>query len=96
MDLITATPTQLLAVATSTATATCTTAVPDKFGYVPPTSCNANYGFYPKWQDNMAFAIAFGLTTMVHVVQAVKFKKVRLLRGRGGRVGRCFTDCRFW
>ncbi len=76
------TPTQLLAAVTSTTTAaaaSCTTAVPDKFGYVDPTACNANYGFYPKWQDNMAFAVAFGVTTVVHVVQAVRFKKVRFI-----------------
>ncbi|KAM5366799.1 hypothetical protein ACJZ2D_010339 [Fusarium nematophilum] len=62
--------------ASSAATSTCTTAVPDKYGYVPPDSCNANYGFYPQWEDNTAFAVAFGLSTVVHLVQAVLLKKV--------------------
>ncbi len=75
MEFITPTPTRLVV---ASATATCTTAIPDKFGYVPPAACNANYGFYPKWQDNMAFAFAFAVTTGVHVFQAVKFKKVSL------------------
>ncbi|KAM5343339.1 hypothetical protein ACJ41O_014305 [Fusarium nematophilum] len=61
--------------ASSAATSTCTTAVPDKYGYVPPDSCNANYGFYPQWEDNTAFAVAFGLSTVVHLVQAVLLKK---------------------
>ncbi|KAF4500422.1 RTA1 domain containing protein [Fusarium agapanthi] len=47
----------------SSATPSCPTAVPDKYGYVPPDSCNANYGFYLNWEDNTAFAVAFGLST---------------------------------
>ncbi|PTB36185.1 hypothetical protein M441DRAFT_122346, partial [Trichoderma asperellum CBS 433.97] len=54
---------------------TCTTAVPDANGYVPPDACNANYGFYPRWEDNAAFAIAFGLTTCAHLAQAIVLKK---------------------
>ncbi|KAH6869515.1 RTA1 like protein-domain-containing protein [Thelonectria olida] len=59
----------------SSSTATCTTAVPDKYGYVPPDSCNANYGFYPQWEDNTAFAVVFGLSTVAHLAQAVILKK---------------------
>ncbi|KAF5972120.1 RTA1 domain-containing protein [Fusarium coicis] len=68
----------LLARATSTtssATPSCTTAVPDKYGYVPPDSCNANYGFYPHWEDNTAFAVAFGLSTVAHLAQAIILKQ---------------------
>ncbi|KAM0421377.1 hypothetical protein ACHAPT_010912 [Fusarium lateritium] len=72
-------PTQTSFQATSTtsssASATCTTAIPDKYGYVPPDSCNANYGFYPQWEDNTAFAVMFGLSTVAHLVQAVVLKK---------------------
>ncbi|KAL9487834.1 hypothetical protein ACSS6W_000111 [Trichoderma asperelloides] len=68
------TPTLLLK-ATSTVAATCTTAVPDANGYVPPDACNANYGFYPRWEDNAAFAIAFSLTTCAHLAQAIVLKK---------------------
>ncbi|KAJ3481804.1 hypothetical protein NLG97_g7731 [Lecanicillium saksenae] len=50
------TPTLLeRATPTSVASPSCTTAIPVKNGYVPPESCNANYGFYPKWEDNMKF-----------------------------------------
>ncbi|KAF4445649.1 Protein RTM1 [Fusarium austroafricanum] len=59
----------------SSATPSCTTAVPDKYGYVPPESCNANYGFYPNWEDNTAFAVAFGLSTVAHLAQAIFLKK---------------------
>ncbi|KAH7268778.1 RTA1 like protein-domain-containing protein [Fusarium solani] len=71
-------PTQTVFQATSTsssASPTCTTVIPDKYGYVPPDSCNANYGFYPQWEDNTAFAVAFGLSTVAHLVQAIILKK---------------------
>ncbi|KAL2679255.1 hypothetical protein Neosp_010022 [[Neocosmospora] mangrovei] len=71
-------PTQTVFQATSTsssASPTCTTAIPDKYGYVPPDSCNANYGFYPQWEDNTAFAVAFGLSTVAHLAQAIILKK---------------------
>lgn len=75
------TPTLLL-IATSTVTATCTTAIPDPNGYVPPDACNANYGFYPRWGDNAAFAIVFGLTTCAHLAQAIVLKKVQKITQR--------------
>ena len=80
MATLSPTPTPFMQ-ATSTmsiAAATCTTAVPDPNGYVPPDACNANYGFYPRWEDNAAFAIVFGLTTAVHLAQSIVLKKVNL------------------
>ncbi|KAF5685293.1 phospholipid-translocating ATPase [Fusarium denticulatum] len=68
----------LLARATSTtlsATPSCTNAVPDKYVYVPPDSYNTNYGFYPNWEDNTAFAVAFDLSTVAHLAQAVILKQ---------------------
>ncbi|KAJ9414329.1 hypothetical protein QL093DRAFT_2106797 [Fusarium oxysporum] len=59
----------------ASATPSCTTAAPDKYGYVPPDSCNANYGFYPNWEDNTAFAVAFGLSTVAHLAQAIILKQ---------------------
>ncbi|KAH7136364.1 RTA1 like protein-domain-containing protein [Dactylonectria macrodidyma] len=53
----------------------CMTAVPGEFGHVPPDACNAHYGFYPSWQWNLVFAVAFGITTLIHIVQAWRFKK---------------------
>ncbi|KAJ4270134.1 hypothetical protein NW762_001807 [Fusarium torreyae] len=59
----------------SSATATCTTAVPGKYGRVPVDACNSNYFFDPSFAANLAFCVLFGLTTMVHLIQAILFKK---------------------
>lgn len=72
----TSTLSQVAATSVSAAVATCTTAMPDENGYVPPDACNANYGFYPRWEDNTAFAIAFFMATTAHVAQAFILKKV--------------------
>ncbi|TVY72204.1 putative lipid transporter atnI [Fusarium oxysporum f. sp. cubense] len=63
------------ATTTSLATATCTTAVPGKYGRVPVDACNANYFFDPSFAANLAFCVLFGMTTMVHLIQAILFKK---------------------
>lgn len=60
---------------TSPAPPTCTTALPSRHGYVPPTACNANYGFHPSWEWNLALAIAFFLTTLLHVAQMLASRK---------------------
>ena len=54
----------------------CTTAVPDHYGHVPVDACNAYYGWYPTWEGNLTFAVAFGVTTAIHLGQAVAHKKV--------------------
>ncbi|KAM0340236.1 hypothetical protein ACHAPU_010580 [Fusarium lateritium] len=59
----------------SSATATCTTATPDKYGRVPVDACNSNYFFDPSFGTNLAFCTLFGLTTLVHLIQAILFKK---------------------
>ncbi|EWG45433.1 hypothetical protein FVEG_06228 [Fusarium verticillioides 7600] len=59
----------------SSVTATCTTAVPGKYGRVPVDACNANYFFDPSFAANLAFCVLFGMTTMVHLIQAILFKK---------------------
>ncbi|KAM0316905.1 hypothetical protein ACHAPQ_011170 [Fusarium lateritium] len=59
----------------SSATATCTTATPDKYGRVPVDACNSNYFFDPSFAANLAFCVLFGMTTLVHIVQAILFKK---------------------
>ena len=75
-----ATPTVSLppSAVSATTTATCITATPDKYGYVPPEACNSYYNYYPNFSANLAFAALFGLTTAVHIVQAIIFKKVRM------------------
>lgn len=66
--------------AVSSATATCTTATPDKYGRVPVDACNSNYFFDPSFAANLAFCVLFGMTTLVHLVQAILFKKVSASR----------------
>jgi len=61
---------------TESAQPTCTTAIPDQNGWVPSDACNANYGFYPSFEWNLVFAIAFGLTTVAHLVQMFVYRKV--------------------
>ncbi|KAF4335919.1 phospholipid-translocating ATPase [Fusarium beomiforme] len=63
------------ATTSSSATATCTTAVPGKYGRVPVDACNSNYFFDPSFAANLAFCVLFGMTTMVHLIQAILFKK---------------------
>ncbi|KAJ6447143.1 RTA1 domain-containingprotein [Purpureocillium lavendulum] len=73
-----ATPTPTLAptrTSTATSTETCISAVPDRYGHVPPGSCDSYYEFYPSFGGNLAFAVLFGLSTLVHLAQAIAFKK---------------------
>jgi cbb3-type cytochrome oxidase subunit 3 len=59
------------------ASATCTTAVPGKYGYVPPDACNSNYNYDPQFAPAVAVAVIFGIFTLVHLVLAIVFRKVR-------------------
>lgn len=75
-----ATPTTFLSpTATTTApTESCTTAVPDKYGYVPFDACNSNYLAPPHFAANLAFTVLFGTTMLAHIVEAFAFRMVRL------------------
>ncbi|KAF1811861.1 hypothetical protein P152DRAFT_377881, partial [Eremomyces bilateralis CBS 781.70] len=53
----------------------CTTAVPGRYGEVPPDACNSNYFYDPSFGANIAFAALFGLTSLAHIVEACIFKK---------------------
>jgi hypothetical protein len=64
------------ATTTSSATATCTTAVPGKYGYIPPEACNAIYLYDPSFGAAILFAFLFGTVTAGHIFLAAKFKKV--------------------
>lgn len=74
-----ATTTTFLSPTTTTAapTESCTTAVPGKYGYVPFDACNSNYLAPPDFVANLAFAVLFGTSVRVHVVEAFAFKMVR-------------------
>jgi hypothetical protein len=62
---------------TAAAQATCTTAIPGKYGYVPPDACNSNYNFDPQFAPAVAVAVLFGMLTLAHLVLAIVFRKVR-------------------
>lgn len=61
---------------TATSIPTCTTAVPGKYGEVPPDACNSNWAFHPDFGANLAWAVVMGVTTCVHLIQAICYKKV--------------------
>jgi hypothetical protein len=61
-------------------TATCTpTSIPDKNGYVPPGTCNANYNYYPSFGAAIVASIIFGILTIVQIGQAFYYRKVSIL-----------------
>jgi len=51
------------------------TITPDKNGYVPPGTCDANYDYYPSFAAALVGAAIFGALSLVHTGQAIWFKK---------------------
>jgi hypothetical protein len=49
--------------------------VPGKYGYVPPSACNANYAFSPSLSAAIAFSVLFAIVSVVQVAQAFLYKK---------------------
>lgn len=54
---------------------------PDKNGYLPPGTCNAIWNYYPSFAAALVFAGLFAIMTAVHIWQAARYKKVRMLNG---------------
>lgn len=52
------------------------TLAPDENGYLPPGTCNALYDYYPSSTSAVAFAGIFGVLTLIHIIQALFYKKV--------------------
>lgn len=52
------------------------TIVPDANGYVPPGTCNAIWDYYPNFSAAVVFAALFAIVTVVHIGQAVRYRKV--------------------
>jgi hypothetical protein len=73
--LTTSTPTS--GASSANQTATCTTAVPGKYGYVPPDACNSYYNYSPDYASAVAVATIFAALAIAHLVLAIVFKKVR-------------------
>ncbi|KAJ5747137.1 uncharacterized protein N7511_008833 [Penicillium nucicola] len=63
------------ATATSTASATCITVAPGKNGYLPPDSCDVLLYYVPSFAAAIFFCVLYGLTTIMHLVQAFIYKK---------------------
>jgi hypothetical protein len=61
---------------TSPASTSCVSAMPGKNGYVPPTACNALYGYYPSFAAAIIFGLLFGIATVAHLIQAISYRKV--------------------
>lgn len=55
--------------------ASCTTAVPGEYGHVPSTACNSYYNYDPSFSAAVAVAVIFGILTLLHLAEAVVFKK---------------------
>lgn len=53
------------------------TITPDSNGYVPPGTCGALWNYYPSFGAAIVFTILFAVLVMVHVWQAVVYRKVR-------------------
>lgn len=53
----------------------CTTAIPGKYGHVPPDACNSYYTVVPDFNSAIAFATLFGILTLIHFYQAIAYKK---------------------
>lgn len=56
----------------------CTTTIPDKYGWVPLGSCNSYYFSVPDFNSAVAFALLFGVFTIVQLFQAFVFRRVRI------------------
>ncbi|KAJ5656151.1 hypothetical protein N7507_008101 [Penicillium longicatenatum] len=66
--------------ASSMASATCVNNIaPGKNGYLPPESCDVILYYVPSFAAAILFCALFGLTTIVHIIQAVVYKKVELM-----------------
>ncbi|KAJ7585078.1 RTA1 domain-containing protein [Mycena floridula] len=50
------------------------TEIPDKNGFVPPGTCHALYDYYPSFAAAVLFSILFGAVSVLHIVQAAKYK----------------------
>lgn len=65
-------------VTSSTSTA-CITISPGKHGYLPPESCDVILYYVPSFGAAILFCVLYGLVAMLHIFQAIIYKKVGLL-----------------
>ncbi|KAI8307212.1 hypothetical protein K4K61_003753 [Colletotrichum sp. SAR11_59] len=60
---------------TETTAAACISIAPDSNGHVPYGACYGVWPYVPSFEGNLALAILFGLSTLVHLAQAVMYKQ---------------------
>ncbi|KAL2848717.1 RTA1 like protein-domain-containing protein [Aspergillus pseudodeflectus] len=70
-----ATTTTASAMASPSSTATCISMTPNSVGYVPPEGCGNILLYEASFAAAVLFAVLFGLTTIVHIIQAFMYKK---------------------
>ncbi|KAF2706984.1 RTA1 domain-containing protein [Pleomassaria siparia CBS 279.74] len=60
---------------TATAIPSCVTATPNKYGYVPPEACNAQWAYSPSFSAAIAYAVLFGILTITQTALAIFHRK---------------------
>ena len=60
---------------TSVDSGQCITATPDPNGYVPLDDCRNLWPYYPSFFAAILFAALFGMSTIIHVIQAFIYRK---------------------
>ncbi|KAL2799382.1 RTA1 like protein-domain-containing protein [Aspergillus keveii] len=75
MSATATTTTTASATASPSSTATCIPMSPNSVGYVPPGGCGNILLYEASFAAAVLFAVLFGLTTIVHIVQAFIYKK---------------------
>jgi hypothetical protein len=75
MSTTTTIPKSLSTQSAPASTKTCIETTPDANGYVPDGSCNSYYNFYPSFGANLAFAVLFFLSFVVHTIQMFVYRK---------------------
>ncbi|KAH7350467.1 RTA1 like protein-domain-containing protein [Pyrenochaeta sp. MPI-SDFR-AT-0127] len=73
--MATPTTTSIPSSTNSTSSPSCTTAVPDRYGYVPADACNAQWAYSPSFTSAVAFSVVFGLATLSHILLAILHRK---------------------
>lgn len=73
--MATPTATDFPSLTTSIALPECTTAVPDRYGYVPEDACNAQWAYSPSFSAAVALAVLFGMLTIAHTTFAITYRK---------------------
>ncbi|KAI8268196.1 putative lipid transporter atnI [Colletotrichum sp. SAR11_239] len=60
---------------TETKAAACISIAPDSNGHVPYGACHGFWPYVPSFEGNLALAILFVLSALVHLVQAIMYKQ---------------------